>query len=289
MRARFVPLILGLIWPIAGVAEELVLLGQVSFDTEIVAGISGLEVNDDGSEFLAVSDRGWWIEGTFQRSGDTLTNVEIEDIQPILGSKGLPVAARRVADWSDAEGLLVATDGSIWVSFERWAHVAVYREGISGKAKWIKDHATFFDFADNWQLEAMAQAPDGTVYVFPERPLAEGFPIYRLDGTVWTIDRHLPENDVFSIVGADFDMKTGDLFLLERKLVVGLWWQSRIRRVKLETGEDEALWTSERGEYLNLEGLAVWHDDEGLRLTLVSDDNGDRDEPMQFVEFRLTD
>lgn len=289
MRARLVSLILGLVWPWTANAGELEFLGQLSLETEVVAGVSGLELSEDGRRFLAVSDRGWWLEGALERSGDTLTNVTIDRILPILGSDGFPVSARRVADRSDAEGLIVDADGTAWVAFERWAHVALFPDGITGKAKWIKDHPTFYDFAENWQLEAMAQAPDGTIYVFSERPLAEGFPIYRLDGSVWTIDGYLPERDVFSIVGADFDKVTGDLYLLERKLVVGIWWQSRIRRVHLDTGADETLWTSERGDFFNLEGISVWRDAKGLRLTIVSDNNGDRDEPTQFIEFRLTE
>ena len=89
-------------------------------------------------------------------------------------------------------------------------------------------------------------------------------------------------------MGADFDTN-GDLYLLERKLVVGLWWQNRIRRVRLDGTEDTVLWAGERGEFGNLEGIALWRDATGLRLVLVSDNNGDADDLTQFVEFRLTD
>ena len=53
--------------------------------------------------------------------------------------------------------------------------------------------------------------------------------------------------------------------------------------------EDTILWTGERGEYDNLEGISVWQDEKGLRLTLVSDNNGSSDVPTEFVEFRLTE
>ena len=129
----------------------------------------------------------------------------------------------------------------------------------------------------------------GTVYVFSEKPLIEGFPIYRLNaGGLWAIDGFLPERDVFAIVGADFNTD-GTLYLLERKLVVGLWWQSRIRQVRLDGSLDETIWTSERGEFDNLEGISVWRDAEGLRLTLVSDNNGSERTPTEFVEFRVSE
>ncbi|MCG6882973.1 MAG: esterase-like activity of phytase family protein [Silicimonas sp.] len=287
MLGRVVALILPMLASPA-VAGELELVGTFDLETETVIGVSGLEVSADGASFVAVGDRGWWIEGRFDRRGGILNGVEIENVSAIIGQDGFPVPARRVGDWSDAEGLAVAPDGTAWVSFERWAHVWRF-DDLGAAAKWIKDHPTFYDHSDNWQLEAAAIAPDGTVYVFSEKPLPEGFPIYRLGADdLWVIDGYLPEQDVFAIVGADF-ADDGSLYLLERKLVVGLWWQNRIRRVRLDGSEDTVLWTGERGEFGNLEGISVWQDERGLRLTLVSDNNGSKDEPTQFVEFRLTE
>lgn len=286
MLQRFVPLILAL-WPAQVLAEAVELIGVFEWDTEAVIGISGIEITDDGAGFIAVSDRGWWVSGDFEREVETVTNVEITDLQPIIGSDGYPVSARRVGDRSDAEGLAIAPDGTAWVSFERWTRVWRFPK-VFGRAQGLKDHPTFADHADNWQLEAAAIAPDGTVYVFSEKPLPEGFPIYRqgVNGQ-WTIEGYLPEQDVFAIVGADFDID-GSLYILERKLIVGLWWQNRIRHVRLDGTQDTILWTGERGEYGNLEGISVWRDAKGTRLTLVSDNNGNGD-PTQFVEFRLTE
>ena len=280
--------IVAIFWGSFGWAEALEPIGIYELETDSVLGLSGLVVSDTGDTFVAVADRGWWVEGRFERRGEVMTAVEITAIEPIIGQDGFPVSARRVGDWSDAEGLAIAPDGTAWVSFERWARVWRF-DRVFGTAQWIKDHPTFYDHAENWQLEAVAIAPDGTVYVFSEKPLTEGFPIYRLGpDSLWVIDGYLPEQDVFAIVGADF-APDGSLYLLERKLVVGLWWQNRIRRVRLDGTEDTILWTGERGEYDNLEGISVWQDEKGLRLTLVSDNNGSSDVPTEFVEFRLTD
>ncbi len=287
MRARSLAVIAAL-WPAFAWPAALEHIGVLEIETESIIGVSGLEVSDDGENFIAVTDRGWWLEGRFERRGELMTAVDIQIIEPIIGQDGFPVAARRVGDWSDAEGLAVAPDGTAWVAFERWAHVWRF-DRVFTTAKWIKDHPTFYDHAENWQLEAAAVAPDGTVYVFSEKPLIDGFPIYRLgEDALWTIDGYLPEQDVFGIVGADFS-EDGALYLLERKLVVGLWWQNRVRRVRLDGTEDTILWTGERGEYGNLEGIAVWKDEKGLRLTLVSDNNGNQKVPTEFVEFRLTE
>lgn len=287
MRPRTLALIVTL-WPVFASAETLEPIGVFELETESVQGVSALEVSEDGNAYVAISDRGWWVTGRFERRGGIMTGASIDRIEPIIGQDGFPVTARRVGDWADSEGLAIAPDGTAWVSFERWAHVWRFDEEF-GEAQWIKDHPTFRDHADNWQLEAAAVAPDGTVYVFSEKPLLDGFPIYRLgNDDLWVIDGYLPEQDVFAIVGADF-AEDGSLYLLERKLVVGLWWQNRIRRVRLDGTEDVILWTGQRGEYENLEGISVWEDEKGLRLTLVSDNNGEADTPTQFVEFRLTD
>jgi hypothetical protein len=286
MRSRTFTLILSLALSFEARADSLEFIGQFDLLTESAVGLSGIEVSDDGAEFTAVSDQGWWITGSFERDGEDIQNIANFAVAPILDSDGLPVAARRVGDLADAEGLAVLPDGRTWVSFERWARVAQYAS-ITSSAQWIKDHPTFYDHADNWQLESVAVAPNGTIYAFSEKPLIEGFPIYRLEGRTWVIDGYLPEHDVFAIVGADFD-ENGDLYLLERKLVVGLWWQNRVRRVRLDGTEDVILWTGERDQFENLEGLSVWRDEEGLRMTLVSDNNGNGN-PTQFVEFRLTE
>ncbi|MDA8584900.1 esterase-like activity of phytase family protein [Rhodobacteraceae bacterium] len=268
--------------------EEFTLIGHFSWSTELLAELSGLEITDDGNGFLAVGDRGWWVEGRLLRERDVISEVIVTRIEGIKGPNGFPVAARRVGDWADSEGLSLAPDGTAWVSFERWAHVWRFDAPFE-PAKFVKDHPTFRDLADNWQLEAIAVDPLGRAYVFPEKPTTLGFPVYRLGADdLWVNDGYLPERDVFAIVGADF-APDGTLYLLERKLVVGLWWQSRIRRVRLDGSVDETLWTSDRGEFDNLEGLSVWDDGEGLRFTLVSDNNGGKTTPTEFVEFRLTE
>lgn len=267
-------------------ADTLVAVGTYTWQTQAIVGLSGLEVSEDGLTLMAISDRGWFLSGTFERRDGRIAGIMIRELLPILGNDGLPVAARRVGDWSDAEGLAMAPDGTYWISFERWAHVARYEApGLAGH--WIRDHPDFSRFEDNRQLEALALHPDGTLYAFPEQPLGPGFPIFRLAENGWEVAGHIPQQDGFAIVGADF-AADGRLYLLERKLVLGLWWQNRIRRLRVEAPEaGEMLWTGERGAYHDLEGIAVWSAPDGLRLTLISDDNGEQVEPTQFVEFRL--
>lgn len=270
-------------------AGPLTFVGAYTWETDSVVGLSGLEVSDDGSRFVAISDRGWILTGRFLREDARISGIRLDRFLPILGQDGLPVAARRLHDWSDAEGLAMAPDGTLWIAFEQWTRVARYATPESA-ATWIRDHPSFRLFAPNRQLESVALDPDGTLYAFPEQPLPGGFPLYRLEAGAWTIAGYVPQQSGFAVVGADF-ASDGRLYLLERKLVLGLWWQNRIRRLTLTAAgapaRDELLWTGARGEYDNLEGIAVWPDGAGLRLTLVSDSNSDPDEPTRFVEYRL--
>ena len=59
---------------------------------------------DDGDASLAARDSIRRIE------------LEIERLEALYGQNGYPVSARRVGDWSDAEGLAIAPDGTAWVS-----------------------------------------------------------------------------------------------------------------------------------------------------------------------------
>lgn len=272
----------------ASFAGGLIHLGTVEWASEDVVGISGLEVSADGLEFAAIGDRGWFLTGQLKRDGGQFSDVEVTTILPLLSGYGKPVAARRTIDQADAEGLAMAEDGSFWVSFERWAHVSQY-DAPTAPAGWIKDHPDFAEMSDNQQLEALALHPDGTLYTFPEKPMGGSFPVFALKDETWEITGQIPPSDGFAIVGADFDTD-GVLYLLERKLVLGVWWQNQIRRFDLEAlDQGETLWVSGRGEYGNLEGLSLWYAPDGLRLVLVSDNNAWQGAPTQFVEFGVKD
>jgi len=188
----------------ASLAGEVVYLGTVERLSEEVIGVSGLEIDADGLGFSAVGDSGWFIKGSLTRENGVLSGVEVDTIVPLLSGKGMPVAARRVGDQSDAEGLAMAQDGSFWVSFERWAHVSRYADA-GASAEWIEDHPDFARMRDNRQLEALALHPDGTLYTFPENPLDGSFPVYVLRGETWQVEGEIAPSNGFAIVGADFD------------------------------------------------------------------------------------
>lgn len=283
MRANTLALILALAAPAA--ADP---IAVVDISENAVQGLSGIELSDDGLSFLAVSDRGWFHLGTLERVEGTLTGGRVTEILPIIGQDGIPVSARRVGDWSDAEGLAITPDGTIYVSFERWMRVARYTDTRS-PAQWIKDHPDFRTYPENRQLEAVAVDAAGTIYAFPESEAeGGGFPIYRLDPDGWSVAGRLPASDAYSVVGADFG-PDGALYVLERKLVFATWFRSRIRQIDVGSGADRVVWESPPDAFGNLEGLSVWQAQDGLRALMVSDNNGQDGVPTILVELRLTD
>jgi Esterase-like activity of phytase len=189
-------------------AQGLEPAGRFTWATAAVTELSAIEVAGNGLDFVAVSDRGWLLRGRFDRQDGRIAGVQVGTLAPILGNDGLPVAARRVGDWADAEGLAVAADGSCWVSFERWAHVARY-DGCTGAGQWIRDHPDFAALADNRQLEALAVDAQGVLYTLPEEPPEAsrdgGFTLWRLDPAGWAVAGQVPQADGFAVVGADFD------------------------------------------------------------------------------------
>lgn len=76
--------------------------------------------------------------------------------------------------------------------------------------------------------------------------------------------------------------------MLERHFT-GVSFQSRVRRFNLDgTGETTVTETS-NGAYDNLEGISVWADTNGLRMTLVSDDNFKFFQRTEIVEYAISD
>ena len=281
MRANLVALLLGA----TPVAAEPV---RIDISAPHVVGVSGIEITDGGEGFIAVSDAGWFLEGTLTREAGILSGAEDTNVRPIIGQNGYPVRARRVADWSDAEGLALLPDGTMFVSFERWARVSRYSTQ-TGPGGWIKDHVDFTTFADNRELEAVAVDLDGVVYTMPEVETdPAGFPMYRLDSEGWVVADHIPASEGFSLVGADFG-PNGMMYILERKLVFATWWQSRVRRFDPATRQLKILWAPEADIFGNLEGISVWEAPDGLRATMVSDNNGTDGVATEIVEMRLTE
>jgi hypothetical protein len=257
---------------------------QWTSDDPRFGGFSGIEIADDGLSFIAISDRGSFARGTITRDGDSITNVRLDDLQPMNGPDGnaLPKS------FNDSEGLAVGPDGTIFVSFE-WKHGIRRFAAIDQPSGPLLAARDFAQMQNNSSLEALAIGPDGALYTMPERSglAMRPFPVFRLLNGVWDQPFEIPRSGPYLLSGADIG-PDGRLYTVERDFV-GIGFRNRVRRFELDGTGEEILLESRILTHDNLEGISVWQDTQGLRMTLISDDNFRSFQRTEIVEYRLTD
>ena len=187
----------------------------------------------------------------------------------------------------DSEGLAIAPDGRLFISYEG-DHRVTRRDGAG---------ETILPAAPGWSrlepngsLEALAVDAAGTLYTLPEVSQGAAIPVFRFSGGAWDESGSIPRMGRFRPVGADFDA-AGRFYLLEREFSLLFGFASRIRRFEVTpqglTG-GAVVWQSAPGAQPNLEGLSIWRDARGrLIASMVSDDNFSPLLPSALVEVVL--
>lgn len=247
-------------------------------------GFSGIELTDDGGQFVAISDRGYVASGVINRNGPAISGVEITALRSLLGPTRAPLADK----YSDSEGLAIGPDGRLHISFEGKDGVRSFT-GIDQPGSPLLSSPAFVDLQPNASLEALAIGPDGALYTMPERSglATRPFPVFRFKSGVWDQPFEIPRTGPFLISGADVG-PDGRLYILERDFA-GIGFRNRIRRFALDGSEEELVLRTAVRTHDNLEGISVWEDGDGLRMTLISDDNFRLFQRTEIVEYRLTD
>lgn len=259
-----------------------------AMDDDAFGGISGIEMADDGLSFLAISDRGGWTRGTVTRNATgQIIGVDARPIRFLRGRFEASLDSGR----NDSEGLAVAADGTIYVSFESVARVLRY-DAADGPARNLPTPREFGRLQTNSALEALAIDAEGTLYTLPERSgaLDRPFPVWRFKNDTWDQPFDLRRDGAFLPVGADVG-PDGRFYLLEREFLGLSGFASRVRSFSFDdlglTDERTEIETA-AGQHDNLEGISVWRDASGtLRLTMVADDNFNFFQTTEIVEYRL--
>lgn len=257
-------------------------------DDPLFGGLSAIEMSDDGNAFLAISDRGAWTRGTVRRDADgRIAGIDAAPMRLLRGRFEAPLDDGR----NDSEGLAVAADGTVFISFERVARVLRYGR-IDGPAANLYTPREFSSLQRNSAFEALAIAQDGTLYTLPERSgqLDRPFPVWRYRDGRWDQPFGLRRDGGFLAVGADIG-PDGRFYLLEREFHGLTGFASRVRSFALsESGlaDERTEFQSSVGQHDNLEGISVWRDDQGaIRFTMISDDNFYFFLGTDVVEYRL--
>lgn len=256
-------------------------------DDPLMGGLSGIEVSPDGNRFIALTDKGAIAEGQFQRdAAGRIIAVDAGSFTLLKGDGDSPLKPGR----NDSEGIALADDGRIFISFEGVARVLTYTT-VDSPAENLPRPEEFRGMQRNSSLEALAVDAAGRIFTLPERSGNEArpFPVFVYDGK-WSQPFDIPRNGEFLPVGADFG-PDGRLYLLERNFFGIGGFASRVRAFAVtgdRLGPGETVLETQAGTHDNLEGLSVWADAKGnIRLTMISDDNFKFYLRQEIVEYVL--
>jgi hypothetical protein len=262
-------------------------LGSFTWDIDApwFGGWSGIELSPDGRQMWVISDRARILDAEIIRDGDQITAVQPGQMSRLKSSEGKDLT-HRIAD---SEGLAIAPDGALYISFESVTRIARFASATAN-AQVLRKNPTFRKLARNKALEALAIDPEGRLFALPEQVEPDGsIQVFVLDNYVWTTPFSLTGDPDFLPVGADFG-PDGRFYLLERAFNV--WgFRSRVRRWDISGGRptnEELLIETEGGTHDNLEGLTVWRDQQGrTRLTMIADDNFLTLQNTEIVEYAV--
>ncbi|WP_164660642.1 esterase-like activity of phytase family protein [Tropicibacter sp. Alg240-R139] len=251
-------------------------------------GFSALEISADGRNITVLNDRGVILTARVSRTETNIDDIEITSSARVLSSTGKTLRGLG----ADSEGLAIAEDGTVFISFEGIHRIAHYNRSDSTTSVLLHPDA-FKKMAINGSFEALAIDNQNRLYTMPESGLTaeRRIPVYRWNGRRWSQPFTLPKSGEFLPVGADIG-PDGRLYLLERSAGI-LGFRTQLRRWDMLGGQPsngKVLIKTHSSTHDNLEGLSIWRDaDEKLRATMVSDDNFLFIQRTELVEYALPD
>ena len=259
-------------------------------DTPLLGGLSGLEVDADGTELLALSDRATLINAVLTRdAAGAIAGVTITGVAPLTGADGTRPPQNGAMD---SEGLARGADGTIWIAYEGDHRVASHAQD-GREIRRLPPPPDAANLPANRSFEALAIDAQGQLYTISEGTVqGDVTPLFRFADGQWQTLALIARSDGFQPVGLDIDDR-GRLYLLERRFSVLGGFATRLTRHALTDrglGPGRVLLETAPGTHGNLEGVALWRDGAGrLIATLVSDDNFMAFLHMELVEYILPD
>jgi hypothetical protein len=264
-------------------------------------GISAIRVASNGANFIALSDKGWWLRGRIHYNGTRPVGIADAEMAPMLGPDGAPLAAR---GWYDTES--IAQDGgTLYVGIERVHQIVRFnyeKDGLLARGHPIAMPRAARLLPSNKGLEALVFVAQGltlagALIAISERGLDKAGNI-----KAFLIGGPMPGSFALKRT-ADYDISDaallpgGDLLVLERKFSWSSGLAIRIRRIALADIKAGApvdggvLIEADLGyEIDNMEGLSVHRNAGGETvLTLISDDNFSIIQRTLLLQFALAE
>jgi hypothetical protein len=263
-------------------------------------GISAIRVAPNGTNFIGLSDKGWWLRGRILYDGTRPIAVADAEMAPMLGPDGRPLTAR---GWYDTESI-AQDDGTLYVDIERVHQIVRFnyeKDGLLARGYPIALPSAIRSLPSNRGLEALVFVPPGpplagTLIAISERGLDR-------EGNIKAFLIGGPAPGTFAVKRAgDYDitdaalLAPGDILVLERKFNWSSGLAIRIRRIALADVRAGALVDGPtlmeadlRQEIDNMEGLSIHRGADGESiLTLISDDNFSVLQRTLLLQFALT-
>jgi hypothetical protein len=248
-------------------------------------GYSALWLGAGGRPFLILSDKGFWVAGRLDRAEDgAVSGVAVEGRGAL---RDTAEGERSPFERFDSEAIAVGPSGAIYVAFEQHHRIMRFEsiDAVPRRVAQLRDLPRMV--SKNRGIEALAISKDSTLYALPEERVGGVHPVVAGGGDGWRTAMGLPARGFFwKVAGADIG-PDGRLYVLERAFL-GIGFRSRVRSFALDGSDEREVLVTALRRHDNLEGIHVWRDAVGLRMTLVSDDNlRPRFQRTEFVDYRL--
>ncbi|HAQ36747.1 MAG: hypothetical protein CMF74_11305 [Maricaulis sp.] len=273
-------------------------------DDSRFGGLSALEVSEDGSRLLAVSDSGYWLTASLDFDDGWLTGVSAARMADMLDTDG----RKWRGDHEDAEGLAPLGEGRYAVSFERDHRVLAYDIGIdwSGIETALPTPLPappgIERLRGNGGIEGMGPGVNGVIWMAVEDPIIDGRP-----HTIWQIHTGGGIDQSYNVaVPRGFGLTSiateasGSLIVIERYYSPDVGNRVRVVRISpeaLDAGRmaGSVIEPDVLGEFTpdmtvdNLEGAALATVNGETRLFLLSDDNYNPAQQTLLLSFAIVE
>lgn len=247
-------------------------------------GLSDLKLVDDRS-FVAVTDAGDLVRGRLRlNAAGRLNGVEALRRRRLSLIDGSPIVDK--AD-GDAEGLFLAPDG-IAVAFERQHRLWVYGSLADAPHRPMPLASPDVVFPLNDGMEGVSAAPGGWRIAGESGGVWDCTP-RRCRAVVAPPPEPIPDTD-YRITGMDRDPSGDGFFVVQRRYRPPVDARAQVRRMAPDGSLGPVLVELKLpGTTDNFEGIAAKRHGDGVRLYILSDDNGSERQRTLLLAFDVGD